>query len=83
MPSTIAVCRTAHAFIYEREGRLCVNLKCTPLEADLLRGAFEDVLAGYHMNKTHWNTVRVGGDAPEEEVKRMIGVSFALTAPKG
>ena len=60
--------KKSFAFIYEREGRLCVNLKCDPLEADLLRGAFEDVLPGYHMNKTHWNTVRIGGDVPEEEL---------------
>ena len=71
------------AFIYEREGCLCVNLKCAPLEADLLRGAFEDVLPGYHMNKTHWNTVRVGGDVPEEELQRMIGDSYDLIKPKG
>jgi len=75
--------RKGFAHIYEREGRLCVNLKCAPLEADLLRGAFDDVLPGYHMNKTHWNTVRVGGDVPEEELRRMIGNSYDLTKPKG
>ena len=71
------------AHIYEREGHLCVNLKCDPLEADLLRGAFEDVLPGYHMNKTHWNTIRIGGDVPEEELQRMIGNSYDLTKRKG
>ena len=70
------------AHIYERGGRLCVNLKCNPLEADLLRGAFEDVLPGYHMNKTHWNTVRIGGDVPEDELLRMIRNSYDLIRPK-
>ena len=78
------------AHIYERGGRLCVNLKCDPLEAGLLRSAFQNVTPGYHMNKTHWNTVRLGGDSadrhacdvPEEELKRMVGLSFALTGPK-
>jgi len=74
--------RKGFAHIYEREGYLCVNLKCDPLEADLLRGAFEDVLPGYHMNKTHWNTVRLGGDIPGEELRRMIGNSYDLTKPK-
>jgi len=75
--------RKGFAHIYQREGLLCVNLKCAPLEADFLRGAFDDVLPGYHMNKTHWNTVRVGGDVPVEELKRMVEFSFALTGQKG
>jgi predicted DNA-binding protein (MmcQ/YjbR family) len=78
------------AHIYERGGCLCVNLKCDPLEADLLRSAFRDVTSAYHMNKTHWNTVRLGGDSPnrhicdvpEEELRRMIGKSYDLTKPK-
>ena len=70
------------AHIYERSGSLCVNLKCDPMEADLLRGAFRDVTPGYHMNKTHWNTVHMGGDVPEEELRRMIGNSYDLTKPK-
>ena len=52
------------AHIYERNGKLCINLKCNPLEADFLRKAFADVLPGWHMNKTHWNTVYIGGDVP-------------------
>ena len=75
--------RKSFAFIYEREGYLCINLKCDPMEADLLRGAFDDVLPGYHMNKTHWNTVRLGGDVPEEELLRMIENSYNLIRPKG
>jgi phosphoglycolate phosphatase len=34
------------------------------------------------MNKVHWNTVLLGGDVPEEELKRMIGNSYDLTKPK-
>ena len=75
--------RKGFAHIYQREGLLCVNLKCAPLEADFLRGAFDDVLPGYHMNKTHWNTVRLGGDVPDEELRRMIRNSYDLTQPKG
>ena len=69
------------AFIYERGGRLCINLKCEPFEADFLRQAFQDVIPGYHMNKTHWNTVFLGGDVPSEEVNRMISVSYNLIKP--
>ena len=74
--------RKGFAHIYERGGRLCVNLKCDPLEADLLRSVFRDITPGYHMNKTHWNTVCIGGDVPEDELRRMIGNSYDLTKPK-
>ena len=70
------------AFIYERNGHLCVNLKCDPFEADFLRQAFCDVTPAYHMNKAHWNTVTVGGDVPEEELRRMIEKSYDSVKPK-
>jgi predicted DNA-binding protein (MmcQ/YjbR family) len=34
------------------------------------------------MNKTYWNTVAVGGDVPEEDIKRMVGNSYDLIKPK-
>jgi predicted DNA-binding protein (MmcQ/YjbR family) len=70
------------AHIYERNGKLCANLKCDPFEADILRQAYTDLTAAYHMNKTHWNTVTVGGDVPEDELKRMIGRSYELIKPR-
>lgn len=76
------------AHIYERNGKLCVNLKCDPLEADFLRQAYENVTPAYHMNKTHWNTVILEGECagappvPEDELKRMIEHSYDLIKPK-
>lgn len=70
------------AFINEHNNRLCVNLKCDPLEADFLRQAFADVTPGFHMNKVHWNTVYLNGDVPEDELKRMIEHSYDLIKPK-
>jgi predicted DNA-binding protein (MmcQ/YjbR family) len=74
--------KKSFALIYERNGKLCVNLKCDPLEANLLRQAFADVMPGYHMNKTHWNTVTLGGDVPDEMLHDMIGNSYDLIKPK-
>lgn len=74
--------KKSFALIYERNGRLCVNLKCEPFEAELLRQAFADVMPGYHMNKAHWNTVLLGGDVPIEELKRQIQASYDLIKPK-
>ena len=70
------------AFITVRNGRLMANLKCNPQEADFLRSTFQDVTPGYHMNKTHWNTVYIGGDVPEDELRRMIANSYDLIKPK-
>jgi len=74
--------KKSFALIYERHDKLRVNLKCDPFEADFLRQAFEDVTPGWHMNKTHWNTVTLGGDVPEDELKRMIEQSYDLIKPK-
>lgn len=74
--------KKSFALIYERNGELCVNLKCDPFEADFLRQAFVDVTPAYHMNKVHWNTVTLGGDVPDEELLRMIEASYGLIKPK-
>jgi len=70
------------AMIYERDGKLCINLKADPLEADFLRQAFADVTPGYHMNKTHWNTIILGGDVSTDNLKQMITQSYDLIKPK-
>lgn len=70
------------AFIYEREGTARVNLKCEPMQADFWRGVYEGVRPGYHMNKTHWNTVLLEADVPDEELRAMVLHSYSLTAPK-
>ena len=47
------------ALVFERDGKLCVNLKCKPMKADFWRAAYPAVTPGWHMNHTHWNTVEV------------------------
>ena len=78
----LKVNKKSFALIYERNGRLCVNLKCDPMEADFLRGVYQDVFPAYHMNKTHWNTVAIGGDVPDQELTNMILGSYDLVKPK-
>ena len=70
------------AHIYNRNGKLCVNLKCDPMHSEVLRGAFADIVPGWHMNKTHWNTVYVGGDVPQGELLGLICHSYDLVKPK-
>lgn len=70
------------AFIYERNGNLYVNLKCDPVQADFWRNVYTAVSAGYHMNKTHWNTLLLDGSVPDPEIGEMIRHSYELVRPK-
>ena len=56
------------------------NLKCDPDRALELRDRYEDVRAGYHMNKKHWNTVVISGAIPAAELRAMIDHSYELVA---
>jgi predicted DNA-binding protein (MmcQ/YjbR family) len=66
------------ATLVESDGLARMNLKCDPTEALFLRDMFDAVLPGYHMNKTHWNTVLLDGSIPRGELERMIDRSFGL-----
>ena len=57
---------------------LWLNLKCDPDEAIMLRDIFPSIIAGYHMNKRHWNTVILDESIPIGEIERMIDNSFEL-----
>jgi predicted DNA-binding protein (MmcQ/YjbR family) len=57
---------------------LTVNLKCDPDLAVELRERYPAVQPGYHMNKTHWNTVELDGSLTDDEVKQMIDHSYEL-----
>ncbi|HDP81364.1 MAG TPA: MmcQ/YjbR family DNA-binding protein [Spirochaetes bacterium] len=59
-----------------------INLKCEPFLALELREKYDAVKPGYHMNKTHWNTVTVDGSIPDEEIIAMIDLSFDLVNGK-
>jgi len=70
------------ATLAEDDGVAQMNLKCDPAEASILRDMFESVRPGYHMNKTHWNTVVLDGSIPRGEVERMIDRSYALVVKR-
>ncbi len=60
------------------EGNTSINLKCDPEKAEELRGAYESVNPGYHMNKKHWNTVTLNNDVPDVLVFELITHSYDL-----
>jgi predicted DNA-binding protein (MmcQ/YjbR family) len=57
---------------------LRINLKCDPEKAIELREQYDSVLPGYHMNKTHWNTVIINGSVRSEEILGWIDHSYEL-----
>ncbi|HEY0516993.1 MAG TPA: MmcQ/YjbR family DNA-binding protein [Solirubrobacteraceae bacterium] len=61
---------------------LRVSLKCEPALAEALRAAHAAVIAGYHLNKRHWNTVILDGSLPDETVRDMIEDSYDLVVSK-
>ena len=66
------------ATLSEEQGEGRMNLKCDPDQAQALRDIFAAVTPGYHMNKKHWNTLKLDGSIPRGEIERMIDHSYAL-----
>jgi len=65
------------------EGDLSINLKCDPGLAIELRERYSSVMPGYHMNKKHWNTVRIDGSVPDRELFSWIDHSYDLVSKRG
>ncbi len=57
-----------------------VNLKCDPELALELRAEFPAVTPGWHMSKRHWNSVRLDGTVPHDELLEMLEHSYRLVA---
>ena len=55
-----------------------VNLKCDTR----LIGSFREepgIFPGWHMNKTHWLSVALGGTVEDEKIKFLVDISYELT----
>ena len=70
--------KKAFLWIYEREGYINLNVKVSPEWRDFWRKAFKSVIAGWHQNKEHWNTIVLDGSVPEKDIKTMIAESYTL-----
>jgi predicted DNA-binding protein (MmcQ/YjbR family) len=55
-----------------------VSLKCDPGYAVAQREQYAAVTAGYHLNKRHWNTVRLDGSVPSEVLADWLEDSYDL-----
>jgi predicted DNA-binding protein (MmcQ/YjbR family) len=59
-----------------------INLKCEPDTALQLREQYDQVKAGYHMNKVHWNTVLPAAGLSDNLIYSWIDDSYNLVAAK-
>lgn len=64
------------------DGDLSINLKCDPELAIELRERYPSVQPGYHMNKTHWNTVFIDGSVSDMLVCEWIDHSYEIVVGK-
>lgn len=55
-----------------------ITLKLEPSEGEFLRKQFDDILPGYYMNKTHWNSIKADGKVPDDVLKEMLDKSYSL-----
>lgn len=67
------------ATVFERNGKIWINVKCEPNFTYFWRNAFEGVIPAYHMNKEHWNSIILDGTVPDDAVMNMIADSYKLT----
>ncbi|WP_426090375.1 MmcQ/YjbR family DNA-binding protein [Flavobacterium sp. DSR3-2] len=60
------------------KGQPSVNLKCDPERAQELRAEYDAIQPGFHMSKTHWNTIAVNESVADALVKVLIDHSYEL-----
>lgn len=70
------------ALIAFHKEKLCITLKATPADVEVLTEQFDAIIPGYHMNKKHWITVTVEGDVSEGMIKDLVDGSYKLVVSK-
>ncbi|MCT4508557.1 MAG: MmcQ/YjbR family DNA-binding protein [Tepidibacter sp.] len=62
----------------DKDKKTIITLKCEPSFGQFLREQYQHIVAGYYMNKQHWNSVYLDGDVPDDILKQMIDMSYQL-----
>ncbi len=68
----VAVCRD------DKDQPYYITLKLEPMEGDFLRKQYEDIVPGYYMNKTHWNSVKADGNVPDDILKDLLDKAYGI-----
>jgi predicted DNA-binding protein (MmcQ/YjbR family) len=64
------------------DGDFSINIKCDPDLALELREKYPSVIPGYHMNKTHWNTILIDGTIPARLIYEWTSHSYTIVVDK-
>ena len=55
-----------------------ITLKLEPLEGDFWRKQYDDIIPGYYMNKTHWNSVKADGAVPDDVLRNLLDKAYKI-----
>lgn len=53
-----------------------ITLKLNPIDGEFFTNSYEDIIPGYYMNKTHWNSIKADGNVPDDVVKELLDKSY-------
>lgn len=59
-----------------------VSVKCEPELGTQLRESYDAIGFAYHLNKRHWVSVELTGDAPDAMIRDLVEDSFDLVRPR-
>jgi predicted DNA-binding protein (MmcQ/YjbR family) len=62
----------------DNERRPIISVKHTPERGEELREKYTDIIPGYYLNKTHWSSMFLNGNVPEDVLKQMLDQSYEL-----
>ena len=63
---------------HDGDGVQVISVKHTPERGEELRAKYQDIVPGYHFNKTHWSSIFLNGNLPETVLKKMLDESYEL-----
>jgi predicted DNA-binding protein (MmcQ/YjbR family) len=55
-----------------------ITLKLEPLEGEFWRKQYDDIIPGYYMNKTHWNSVKANGAVPDDFLMDLLDKAYKI-----
>ena len=58
----------AYTSLEPSEDGFWISVKCDPDKAVELRAKYSSVIPGIHANKRLWNSIRIDGDMPDDEI---------------
>jgi predicted DNA-binding protein (MmcQ/YjbR family) len=64
--------------LFSMSNFVSLNLKCEPELALEYREQYAAVAPGFHMSKTHWNTVTIDSDVNDKLLLEMVDHSYHL-----